>query len=204
MMTESERARYKTLHQQVLPFEFWKQEEAEEKAKAETELDKMPYYPEPETDNQRLFNLQREYYSGRESALSEIFMLLDDIAARLINIEMNVKAKTKRYFTQDVIDDMAMDATCLFINQIKKNHLIIRTSFVAYLRLQVLKVMNNRTKAQRFEEFCRKNHVNLFYLSDDEKALFKLKFEEELLEEKAKALRARPAKNMVLLKTAEE
>lgn len=195
MMTESEREKYKGLRQQVLPFEFWSKEEAEAKEKKEAELDNMPYYPEPITDNQRLFNLQREYYGGRESALTEIFMLLDDIAARLINIEMNVKAKTKRYFTQDVIDDMAMDATCLFINQIKKNHLIIRTSFVAYLRLQVLKVMNNRTKAQRFEEFCRKNHVNIFYLSNDEKALFKLKFEEELLEEKAKALRARQEEN---------
>lgn len=195
MMTESERARYMGLHQQVLPFEFWTKEEAEAKAKAESELDKMPYYPEPVTDNQRLFNLQREYYGGRESALSDTFMLLNEIAPRLINIEMNVKAKTKRYFTQDVIDEMAMDATCLFINQIKKNHLIIRTSFVAYLRLQVLKVMNNRTKAQRFEEFCRKNHVNIFYLSDDEKALFKLKFEEELLEEKAKAIKERQEEN---------
>ena len=195
MMTESERARYLSLHQQVLPFEFWTQEEAEKKAKKDAELAEMPYYPEPINDNQKLFNLQRDYYGGRESALTEIFMILDDIAARLINIEMNVKAKTKRYFTQDVIDDMAMDATCLFINQIKKNHLIIRTSFVAYLRLQVLKVMNNRTKAQRFEQFCREHHVNIFYLSDEEKALFKLKFEEELLEEKAKAIKERQEEN---------
>jgi hypothetical protein len=186
-MTQSERDHYMTLHQQVLPFDFWQEEEAEAKA----EIQSLPYYDEPTNDNERLFNLQKEYYGGRESALTETFTILNEVAPKLINIEMNKHAKTKRYFTQDVIDDMAMDATCLFINQIKKNHLIIRTSFVAYLRLQVLKVMNNRTKAQRFEEFCRKNHVNLFYLSDDEKALFKLKFEEELLEEKAKAIKER-------------
>lgn len=179
-MTQSERDHYMTLHQQVLPFDFWQEEEAEAKA----EIQSLPYYDEPTNDNERLFNLQKEYYGGRESALTETFTILNEVAPKLINIEMNKHAKTKRYFTQDVIDEMAMDAVCLFVKQVKKNHLIIRKSFIAYLRLQVLKVMNNQTKAQRFEKFCYMNNINLFKLNDDDKTLAKLKFEEELASEK--------------------
>ncbi|MBO5922390.1 MAG: hypothetical protein J6Q48_08410, partial [Bacteroidaceae bacterium] len=57
--------KWSTLKQQVLPFDFWEEEKNEEQKK----IDQLPYYPEPVNDNQRLFNLQKEYYKGREKAL---------------------------------------------------------------------------------------------------------------------------------------
>lgn len=177
-MTQSEKERYMSMQQQVLPFDFWKEEEAEKKA----EIERLPYYPEPKNDNERLFNLQRDYYSGNEKVLTQMFAILNQVAPKLINIEMNRKAQKRRYFPQEVIDEMAMDAVCLFIKQIKKNNLVITRSFVSYLRLQVLKVMNTQTKAQKFEKYCRRHGINLFYLSEEEKAAIKLRFEEWLAE----------------------
>ena len=163
------------LKQQVLPFDFWKEEEAERQER----IHNLPYYEHPETDNQRLFNLQKEYFEGRESALTETFELLLKIAPRLLNVEIN-HSDGKRRFTQAVIDSMALDAVCLFIEQIKKNRLIIEKSFVAYLRLQVLKVLNGRTKADMFEAYCIKNKLCIFNMSEEEKKNVKLRFELEL------------------------
>ena len=163
--------KWATLKQQVLPFDFWEDEKNEEQKKIEN----LPYYSEPENDNQLLFNLQKEYYKGREKALEEMFSKMMEIAPRLINIEMN--AGNKRRYTEDKINEMALDAVCLFIQQIKKNKLIIKTSFVAYLRLQVLKVMNTHTKGMDFEKYCVKNKINIFTLSELEKQKVKREFE---------------------------
>ena len=163
------------LKQQVLPFDFWKEEEAAKQA----EIDNLPYFPNPQTDNQVLFNLQKDYYKGNKGALTIMFEKLLYIAPRLINVEMH-KANGKRNFTQEVINEMAIDATCLFVEQIKKNDLIITKSFVAYLRLQVLKVMNTITKAELFEKYCKKNHVNIFEMTEEEKKNIKTNFELEI------------------------
>lgn len=163
------------LKQQVLPFDFWE----EEKAKKQAEIHNLPCYENPQNDNQRLFNLQKEYYEGREEALTDMFKILSEIAPKLVNKEIG-SAKKKRVFSEIKKEEMAMDAVCLFIQQIKKNRLIITESFVAYLFLQVRKVMNTRTKAQMFEKYCRHNNINLFHLSDEEKNSVKIRFELEL------------------------
>ena len=163
------------LKQQVLPFDFWEEEKAEKQAR----IHNLPYFEKPETDNQQLFNLQKEYYEGREEALTEMFEILIKIAPKLVNKVMNT-SKKKRVFTKQKKEEMAMDAVCLFIQRIKKNELIIKESFVAYLYLQVNKVMNTRTKAQMLESFCKRNKINLFNLSEDEKDSVKMRFELEL------------------------
>ena len=163
--------KWSTLKQQVLPFDFWEEEKNEEQRK----IDALPYFPEPVNDNQRLFNLQKEYYKGREKALDEMFLKLMEIAPKIINIEKNNGCK--RRFTKQKMYEMALDATCLFIQQIKTNKLMIKTSFIAYLRLQVLKVMNKHTKGMDFEKYCVKNKINIFNLSELEKQKVKREFE---------------------------
>ena len=174
-MTQSEKEKYQKLTQQVLPFDFWD----EEKEREQKKIEDLPYYDNPVNDNQKLFNLQKEYYMGRQTALTDIFVILNRIAPRLLNVEINHSAG-KRRFTQATIDAMAIDAVCLFIEQIKKNQLIIETSFVAYLRLQVLKILNGRTKADMFEAYCKKHRVMIFNMSEAEKKSVKMRFELEL------------------------
>lgn len=169
MMSKKERKMYLKMKQQFLPFDFFEKE----KIKPEN----LAHFDEPKNDNERLFNLQYEYYTGSPKALDSMFVLLMQIAPRLVNIEMH---STKRRYTQEQIDEMALDATCLFIGQVKENELVIKTSFIAYLRLQVIKVMNRTTKAQRLESYCIRNDINLFVLPENEKQTVKMRFEEEL------------------------
>ena len=104
-----------------------------------------------------------------------MFLNYMEIAPKIINIEKNNGCKRK--FSKTKINEMALDATCLFIQQIKTNRLMIRTSFIAYLRLQVLKVMNTHTKGMDFEKYCIKNKINIFELSELEKQKVKREFE---------------------------
>lgn len=161
--------------EQVLPFDFWE----EEKAKEREEIENLPSFENPENEQQQLFNLQKDYYKGNDKALSQMFVLLMQIAPKQVNIEMR-SAKGKRRFSQNRIDEMALDAVGLFIEQIKKNRLIIKRSFVSYLRLQVRKVMNEQTMAQKFEKYCIKNHIQIFNLSAEEKKSVKNCFKKEI------------------------
>lgn len=160
------------LYEQVLPFDFWEEEKNKEREK----INNLPYFSKPKDDQEKLFNLQKEYFKGNESALNQIFMLLLKIAPRVVNIEMN---NSNRYFPQETIDEMSLDSVSIFIKQIKENRLIIKTSFLAYLRLQVLKIMNNQTKAQKLEKYCIENNIQIFSLREEEKLAIKKLFEIE-------------------------
>ena len=149
--------------QLLIPFDFFEDEEKERQRKLEEKLENykhLPRYESPANDNQRLFNLQYEYYNGNKNAIDTMFLILNRVAPKLINIEMH---KHKLVYPQDRIDELALDSTMLFIEQIKKNELVIKTSVVAYLRLQVLKVMFDETQAERFEKWCLINHIDIMH-----------------------------------------
>ena len=160
--------------QLLLPFDFWEEEEKAEQKKFSEKVAELRTYQKPENDNQRLFNLQKAHYSGNRGALGEMFIILVKVAARLVNREMHSR---RLRFTQEKIDELSVDAAAKVVEQIRKNDLMIETSFVAYLRLQVLKVMFGRTKAERFAKYCQRNGIDLFLLDDGQKQSLKRRFE---------------------------
>lgn len=156
--------------QYLLDFDFFEQEKQEEKK----EIDDLPFFEKPENDNQRLMNLQYEYYHGRTEKLDKIFLLLLEIARKIINKEAKEK---KLIFFRDHKEELAIDSVSLVIEQILKNKLKIRTSFIAYIYLQVKKTMYSKTKAEKLEDYCIKNNVDFFTLSEDEKRSIKRNME---------------------------
>lgn len=160
--------------QLLLPFDFWEEEEKAEQKKLAEKVAELRTYQKPENDNQRLFNLQKAHYSGDRGVLGEMFIILVKVAARLVNQEMHSR---RLRFTQEKIDELSVDAAAMVVEQIRKNKLMVETSFVAYLRLQVLKVMFGQTKAERFEKYCQRNRIDLFSLDDEQKQSLKQRFE---------------------------
>lgn len=157
--------------QYFLDFDFFEQEKNEE----QEEIDSLPLFGNAENDNQRLMNMQYEYYHGRTEKLDEMFLLMLEIARKIISKE----AKEKRLiFSAEHKEELAVDSTSLVIEQVLKNRLKIRTSFIAYLYLQVKKTMYSRTKAEKLEDYCIKNNINFFSLSEDEKRSVKKILEE--------------------------
>lgn len=155
-----------------LDFDFFEQEKKSE----QKEIDSLPFFCNVENDNQRLMNMQYEYYHGQTEIMDRMFMLMLKIAKKIINKEAKEK---KLFFSAENKNELAIDSASLVIEQILKNRLKIRTSFIAYLYLQVKKTMYSKTKAKRLEDYCIKNNINFFLLSEDEKKNVKRNLEEE-------------------------
>ena len=168
--------------QTVLNFSFWEEErlaqEAERKAREEERKAKIAVlkkYKEPVTDNQRLFNLQAEFYQeGKTEALEKMFLILNKAAEKLVRKEC--KEKTL-FLTSQRKQEAALDAAVLVIEQINKNELIVEKSFIAYLYLQLRKVMYSRTKAKKLEDYSIEQNKNFLELSEDERQSLKAEFE---------------------------
>lgn len=152
--------------------------EKEQKAlelKRQEAINALAFYENATSDNEVLFNLQRDYYiNGNEKALKGMFTRLNQIAEKLVRKECR---EHKVFYTKARQEEVAVDATALVIEQIIKNELKIQTSFVAYLYLQIRKVMYDRTKAQKLEDYCRKYNIDFFALGESEKLLIKAEVE---------------------------
>lgn len=137
-------------------------------------IEALPVFEVADTDNKKLFNLQKAYYCGDKTALQSMFIFLNQIAVKLIKKECRAH---KVFYTCEKRAEIALDAATLMIEQFVKNRLKISTSFTAYLYLQVRKVMYTRTEAQKLEAYCRKYNIPLFELSESEKRSVKTEFE---------------------------
>ena len=169
----------KEYDQPCLSFDFIIEEEkAKQRKEAEYKemLKGLPYFDKPKTDNERLFNLQFEYYNGKPERINDIFIQLYTIAPKLVHKEATLR---KIKLSQEIINDYASESVMFFISQIKKNNLIIKTSFIAYLRLQVLKSMFNATLAIKFERWCVQNHIDFIHLDTYAQQKLKKQFEEK-------------------------
>lgn len=141
----------------------------------------LPYYPVPKNDNERLFNLQHEYYGGDKEALGKMFMILERIAPKIVNIESKSRQLN---LPKARMQELADEAVMIFIEAVMKNGLVIKKSFVAYLRLQVLRALFYFPKSMQFEKWLREKKITFVGLSDYDKMYYKELFERELAEQK--------------------
>lgn len=160
--------------QLILPFDFILDQEKSHEKEWEMTVESLPFFDKAKTDNEYLFNLQKKYYKGDTKALSLIFEKARILAMKLTNKESK---KRKLYLDENTVFEKGTDAAVLLVEQILKNNLIIETSFIAYIRLQVLKVLFAQTAAQKLESYCKKMHYNIFNMSEKEKLTIKNEFE---------------------------
>ena len=161
--------------QMVLSFDFWEEERKATEEQKQALIDGLKTYENPKNDNQKLFNLQADLYRNKnKKALGEMFLILNEIADKLVSKECREK---KLWFPRQYKDEFALDAAAAMIEQFNKNELMIDKSFVTYLLLQVRKAMYNRTKARKLEEYSVTQNCNFMELSEDEKQDLKNNFE---------------------------
>ena len=141
----------------------------------------LPYYPLPKNDNERLFNLQKAYYEGDKEALGKMFEIMEQIAPKIVNIESKSRQLN---LPKARMAELADEAVMIFIEAVMKNELVIKKSFVAYLRLQVLRALFYFPKSMQFEKWLKEKKISFVNLSDYDKAYDKELFERELEEQK--------------------
>lgn len=154
------------------------EEEPEYKA---PEVGNLPYFENPRNDNEILFNLQHDYYEGDKTALSKMYGLLSDIAPKVVNIESK---KRKLILTKLRMEEVGEEAVMIFVEGVLQKNLVIKKSFIAYLRLQVLRALFYQTKAQKFEKWMIEHNISIFGHDEFYNEWTKECFERELEEEK--------------------
>ena len=165
----------------------WKQQTLFELPEITPECMELPYYPVPKNDNQRLFNLQHEYYGGDKEALTQMFEIMQRIAPKLVNIE----SKNRHLLLpKQRMEELGEEAVMIFIECVLKKHLVIKKSFIAYLRLQVLRALFYQTKSAKFEKWAKENKIDVIHMDNYDaqwvKELFEKKIEEEQKEREEK------------------
>lgn len=96
----------------------------------------MPYFPEPKNDAERLMNLQREYRTGSNAALGDMYELMTRVAIRLLSA-----TKEAYNYTPDERHQKAHDAATYVIEQYIKRPDFVRTDkggITGYLRQRVI------------------------------------------------------------------
>jgi len=98
----------------------------------------LPHYDAPQTDNERLLNLQYDYKHGRADALGEMYETLFIIAKKAIN-----KRPRGRDFCPAVREQKAQDAVTYIIEQyLKRPEFVIERSITGYLATRITKELN--------------------------------------------------------------
>lgn len=100
-------------------------------------VSELPYYPDPQSDNQRLFNMQKEYKDGAPQALAAMYKLLYEVAYKTIN---NRSATNQHIaaLSANERQQKAHDAATYIIEQYcKRPDFVITDSITGYLYLRI-------------------------------------------------------------------
>ena len=148
--------------QPYLPFEFVAQEktkEAKQKAEYERRIEediaRLPYFPEPKNDHQRLFNLQWKYKHGDQNALNEMYKLTFAVCYKIVyhKVKRSKDIRIRRMSYTDKLNK-AEDAATYFIEQyIKRPDFMRHDSILSYLFKRVTKEIYYSRKVDRIVEF---------------------------------------------------
>ena len=121
------------------------------------DFEKLPFFPNPKDDNEKLFNLQFRYrVNGDKTALSEMYAVCKNICRKLFHKEIN--AVKKRQLS---IDEKAQDCAAYIVEQfLSRDDFAIKQSFTAYCYLRVQHELFYLPKSYSIVDFVDKDFFN--------------------------------------------
>lgn len=152
-MTENEKQRYMQMKQQVLPFDFWEEEKREEEKKRQEQINRLPHYDKPATDNEYLLECQWKYRHGDKDQLVKMYRKSCIVCLKFINAISNKNRHVKE-LTLEQKKIKAEDAATYVIEQyIKKPDFVINKNFPGYLFLRILHELYYRREVDKIINF---------------------------------------------------
>ena len=148
-----ERQKYMQLKQQVLPFDFWEEENQAAAQKQQNLVASLPHYPEPKTDNEKLLEWQWQYKHGDQQALIKIYDLSITICRKFINHIGQYNPHIKELSLPNIKQKAEDAATYLIERYIQKPNFVITKNYPGYLYLRVLHELYYLRKADKIQTF---------------------------------------------------
>lgn len=164
MIDEQERAKWLSMQQQVLPFDFWEEEKKAEKAKLQEEqeteqkrleaiMTALRWYDDPDTDNKKLMNLQWEYKHGNVEALEKIYELSREICIKFIHAIGKHNRHVRNLSWEDKKIKAADAASYLIEQYITRPDFIAEKNVPGYLFLRVQHELFYQRKIDEIVDF---------------------------------------------------
>lgn len=165
MIDAAEFEKYKHLKQQVLPFDFWEEEEKQKQEARQKAEEQMPHFECPRNDKEKLLELQYQYKHGRPEALNEMYGISVEICMKIINVIARSNSHVRR-LSMSERRIKARDATTYLIEQyLTRDDFIIKTNVPGYLFLRVEKELFYQRKVDTIVDFV---DLALFFKEGEE------------------------------------
>ena len=165
-MTIEERQKWRQAKQQVLPFDFWKEEEEEAAKHLQEVTETLPHFPNPKNDNEYLLECQWQYRHGDDLALSKMYKRSITICLKFINA-IGQKNWHVRALTWEEKKVKAEDAATYVIEQyMKRPDFYITKNYPGYLFLRIAHELFYMRKVDNIIFFV--DIVRFFKEGDDE------------------------------------
>lgn len=97
----------------------------------------LPHYENPQTDNERLLELQYQFKHGDQKALKKIYRLSYQISMKFINSQAKKNKHIRRLDYYDKLEKAHNAATYILEQYIKRDDFCITKNFPGYLFLRV-------------------------------------------------------------------
>lgn len=111
------------------------------------------HFDKPRNDNERLLNLQFDFYNGDKNALTKMYTLGQKVALKFIQTIAKNNGHVAR-LSEEIKREKAHNAITYIISQyLKKDGYAIRKSFTGYLYLRVKHELFYQRKVDRIVEF---------------------------------------------------
>ena len=139
--------------QQVLDFDFWKEEEEAAAKRQQERTESLPHFPEPKNDNEYLLECQWQYRHGDKTALDRMYKKARTLGMKFINAigQTNRHVKSLSYGAKKI---KAEDAATYMIEQyIKRPDFVITKNFPGYLFLRIAHELYYRRKVDKVVDF---------------------------------------------------
>lgn len=146
--------------QQMLPFDFVEEEQKQvekdqETARQETEANrkKLPQFPQPKNDKERLLQLQYEYRNGRPEAINEFYKISVEVCFKFINA-IGKENRHVRNLSWSEKQQKAHDAASYLIAQyLRRPEFAITKNVPGYLYLRVQKELFYQRHVDKIVDF---------------------------------------------------
>ena len=152
-MMEAERQKYMQLKQQVLPFDFWEEEKKQAEEKQQAQIDTLPHFLHPQSDNEYFLECQWQYRHGDKNALVKMYKRARTLGLKFINAigQKNRHVGEMPYEAKKI---KAEDAATYMIEQyIKRPDFAIVKNFPGYLFLRVAHELYYMRKVDKVVDF---------------------------------------------------
>lgn len=113
---------------------------------------KLPFFPSPRNDNERLLNYQHDFYGGSPSALDSFYRLALLVCRKYVSSQVRKNAKVRLLDDSDRFQKASDAASYVVLRYLTCPGFVISRSVTAYLYLRVIHELYTESAVEKMTD----------------------------------------------------